>query len=156
MTPTTGQRSGLIEFFWIDQDHRFHLRIGELRQLQEKCGERGPFEILNALETGRWRIDDVIQPIRLGLIGAGMPWEKAAKLVNSQAEHRPLGDLVIVAILVLQAAIVGVADHIDPIQRAKGAADPPGKGETAGEGSLSPSTTPTEPSSDGRPARSMN
>lgn len=146
-------RSAEITLLFYDAEYPFRLGVGELRQLQEKCGERGPQRLLRDLSLGEWHVDDVIQPIRIGLIGGGMKPEDAAKLVNARTEDQPLSGLVLFAVAVLQAAIVGVPS--DPIPERKG--DNPGEapGATA-TASASPSSTATGQPSDGPPDRSIN
>jgi len=46
---------------WPGGEHRFELRLGELRALQKNC-DAGPEEVFNRLRAGRWRVDDVIEP----------------------------------------------------------------------------------------------
>lgn len=54
---------------WAGGEHEFELRLEHLRALQDKC-DAGPEWILARLSTKQWMVDDVIQPIRLGLEGA--------------------------------------------------------------------------------------
>lgn len=111
-------RDGSIELDWPDQGRKYRLRIGELRALQEKC-DKGPMEILAALTTGRWRVDDVIQPIRLGLIGGGMPMDEALRVVNFNVHDGNLGQAVIYAVAIVQAAITGPPDEELRVQKGK-------------------------------------
>ncbi len=126
-------RDGSIELDWPDQTRTYRLKLGELRQLQEKC-DKGPMEILAALTTGRWRVDDVIQPIRLGLIGGGMPMDEALRVVTFNVHDGNLGQAVIYAVAIVQAAIAGPPD--EKLRVAKGKKTTPA---TAGSSSQ-PST----------------
>lgn len=81
-------RNGVVEFDFGDATHRFRLGMGELEELQEKTGN-GPFVTLQALMMGTWRVADVREPIRLGLIGAGMEPETALNLVRRYVDDRP-------------------------------------------------------------------
>ena len=47
----------------LDGRYKFRLRIAELRELQELCGDVGPGVIAHRLQTLTWKVDDVIQPI---------------------------------------------------------------------------------------------
>lgn len=150
-------RSAEIEMFWVEADHTFRLGIKQLRQLQEKCGERGPKAILDALLSGTWLVDDVIQPIRLGLIGAGMNMEQAAKLVETNVEDRPLGESVMFAAAILSAAIAGApvkdGKPVDPVEAPPDAEA--GKPQTTA-GSASPRSTEPARRSGSRPGKSTS
>lgn len=93
----------------------------QLFELQDKCGviatgaegeiipiPSGPLEILNRLRTGTWREADVVWPIELGLVGAGMPVVEKNKIVTEFVRDVPKGELVPLAARILFAAIYGV------------------------------------------------
>ncbi len=138
-------RDGSIELAWPDQTRTYRLKLGELRALQEKC-DKGPMEILAALTTGRWRVDDVIQPIRLGLIGGGCPMDEALRIVEFNIHDGKLGEAVIYAVAIVQAAISGPPD--ETLRQPKGKKPTP-----ATAGSSSQTSTPRQPSSGGRRRR---
>lgn len=129
---------------WAGGEHAFDLKIEHLRALQERC-DAGPEWILNRLVTKQWRVDDVIQPIRLGLEGGGMDKETARKLVKQHVEDRPLTLSVLTARAVLMLALFGPED------------DPVGERQ-AGEGALAQTRSPEEsgasPTSTNGPASS--
>ncbi|SEQ32996.1 Phage tail tube protein, GTA-gp10 [Faunimonas pinastri] len=122
-------RHGEVVFPWGDSEHRFRLGIGELRELQDKCNA-GPYEVLNRLMTGIWRIDEVRETIRLGLIGGGAlrPTE-ALVLVARYVDERPLLESVPVAQAIIGAAIMGSPE------------EPVGKPQAAEQGETKPSPT---------------
>ena len=97
---------------WAGGEHDFALPIGMLRALQDKC-DAGPPLVLQRLVTNAWRVDDVIQPIRLGLEGGGMGKDEARKLVKQHVEDEPLSLSVLTAQAVLTAALYGAED--DPV-----------------------------------------
>ncbi|MDK1489379.1 gene transfer agent family protein [Sinorhizobium sp. 7-81] len=68
---------GAEEIVWAGGESAFRLGIGELRAIESKC-DAGCAVVLMRLLSSSWKIDDVLQPIRLGLVGAGMP-ERDAK-----------------------------------------------------------------------------
>lgn len=109
-----------VEVAWGDGDHVFKLNLGLIRELQDKC-KAGPAEIAERLSTGRWRIDDIREPIRLGLIGGGMKPVDALALVKRYVDERPLAENVLTAQAVIMAVLYGVPG------------DPVGKKEEAGE-----------------------
>ncbi len=107
-----GRRSTVTIAFG-DGDHDFALPIGQLIELQERC-DAGPGHILARMQSGAWRVEDLRETLRLGLVGAGMPPLDALKLVERYVDAHPLGDSVVPAIAVLGAAILGVEDEPDP------------------------------------------
>lgn len=83
-------------------------------------GEMDPeyFADLNLFATlrnigGDWRVDDVRETIRLGLIGGGLTPSDAFLLVASYVDARPLHENVGIAASILMHAIVGDPD--DPV-----------------------------------------
>jgi len=94
-----------------DGEHKFRLAIGELRELQEAC-DAGPPLIARRLWNSEWRVDDVRETIRLGLVGGGMDPVKAAVLTKRYVEERPAwGRNAMLAQAILGAALFGVEDE---------------------------------------------
>ena len=91
------------------ETYRFHVRVGELRELQDKC-DAGPAVVYQRLVSGLWRLEDLRETIRLGLIGGGMAPTDAAKLVKNYVDARPLAESVPVATAILGALLVGVEE----------------------------------------------
>jgi hypothetical protein len=85
---------------WPGGEHAFRLPLGSLRAVQEACGS-SPFEVSERLFQKRPRIEDVIEPIRLGLIGGGMDPKEAARLVKSVEDLDGIGSMVVCASLVM-------------------------------------------------------
>lgn len=145
-------RDGSITLLWPDEERTFRLRIGELRELQEKCGNRGPMTIAQALTMGTWLVDDIIQPIRLGLIGAGMSQADAAKLVNTHLADGRLKEGIIIAQAIIYRAITGPPD--EKLEPPKGkAGETPGKPAATNTGSRSPPSTGPGPRAGSRRSR---
>lgn len=115
-------RNGAVDLDFGDGPHRFRLAIGELEELQEKTGI-GPFLLLNRLIGGDWRLADVREALRLGLIGGGMEPIPALNLVRRYVDERPawLANAAL-ARLVLMAALSGAPEEV------------PGKGAGRGSG----------------------
>lgn len=147
-------RDGSITLVWGDGERRFRLRIGELRELQEKTGNSGPSEIALRLSNGRWRIDDIRETLRLGLIGGGTAPADAYMLISRYVDppERPWAENIPPAQAVILASIIGVPE------------EPLGKDQPAGEnattttteGSNSPTSTAPGPPWDSIPAKSTN
>lgn len=111
-----------ITLVWAGGEHDFALPIGGLRAVQTAC-DRGPLEILVALNLGAWRIEMLESVIRHGLIGGGMAANDARDLVARIVDSRPLAELVFPAIEVMRVAISGVED--DQVGEHPGEASPP-------------------------------
>jgi hypothetical protein len=141
------------DIVWPGGEHPFRLGIGELRALEQRS-DAGCFTILMRLIGQQARIDDVIGPIRLGLIGGGMAEKEAQRLVDMVlAEKASPYALAVTAADILRRFIMWEGD------------DQPGEAE-AGEGTKTRTRSPTakpdgqpttepEPSSDTPPGMSM-
>lgn len=109
--------SNRVELTWAGGRHPFALNLGEIRRLQESC-QAGPEEVFNRLRAGNWKLDDVIEPLRLGLIGSGAMTEaEAGPLIHKLLQQgNPLVDFKLWATAVMMAAIMGVDG--DPLEQA--------------------------------------
>lgn len=104
-------RSGKVEIKYLDANtYTARLPISKLEELQEKC-DAGPPEILNRLLTSKWRVADVRQTVRLGLLGGGNDAATVAALVARYCDDGMLGANVPAAAEILTAAIFGVKDE---------------------------------------------
>lgn len=110
-------RDASIEFDWADGHYRFRLAIGQLRELQEKC-DAGPPVIFRRLIEEKWRVEDLTETIRLGLIGGGTKPDEARKLVRRYVEERPLQESILPAQAILSALLVGAPD--EALKKAEG------------------------------------
>lgn len=105
--------TGTIAIVWDNGEDEFCIaKVGSILSLEEKCNA-GIAEILRRLETGTWRLNDVRETIRFGLIGGGMTPDKAMMAVNLHVHGQPLAKSVMIAHAVIAAALVGVPD--DPV-----------------------------------------
>lgn len=132
-------RDGAVTRLWGDTERTFRLGIGEWRKVQETC-DAGPGEIAARLSTwaamrasnptatflqmlagggaGKWRVDDVREPLYRGLIGAGMDPTAAGKLIRELHDERPLMENIDLALAVVLGSLVGPAD--EPVGEPKG------------------------------------
>lgn len=117
------------ELNWLGGEHDFALRIGELRALQDKL-DAGPEEVLNRLRFGTWRIDDLIEVVRLGLIGAEMDKDEAKALVMKVFDLHPPIAFKLVALRILSSELLGIDG--DPVGEPDGVAGAPENGNSAG------------------------
>jgi hypothetical protein len=142
-------RSAKITLTWGDGEYTFRLRIAELVELQEKC-DAGPAFILERLATGRWKVEDIRETIRLGLIGGaggdkGFSPSKATTLVQRYVDARPLQENINHAYAILAASVVGHED--EPLGKPKGETAESDSQTSPEENSGSLSSTPVEQSS---------
>jgi len=103
-------RDASIELDWADGTFAFRLAWGELEKLQEAC-DAGPYVVLNRLVDNSWRVGDISNVIRLGLIGGGMAPVDALKKVREYVEKRPPAENLMFAQAILSAGIVGAPDE---------------------------------------------
>ncbi|MBY5503139.1 gene transfer agent family protein [Rhizobium leguminosarum] len=73
---------GSEEITWQGGEHSFRLGIGELRAIEQRS-DAGCAVVMMRLLSSQWKIDDVINPIRLGLIGGGMEERLAQKAIEA-------------------------------------------------------------------------
>jgi len=115
-------RAGQISINWGDGEHTFALKIKQLIELQEKCDAGPPF-ILSRLEGGSWRVNDVRETIRLGLIGGGASVTDALKLTINNVDDQPLGQNALFAQVILSAALFGAPEGLEDAPPEKPTAD---------------------------------
>ena len=94
---------------WPGGDHPFRLGLGELRAVQDKC-DAGPELILQRIRMGIWKVDDLFEVLRFGLIGAGMDRATATKLVQDAFDRTPLLEFKVPALAVLAFSLVPPGD----------------------------------------------
>jgi hypothetical protein len=139
-----------IELRWGDGTHLFALKLKQIDELQRLCGV-GLGEIAQRLLIQRrWYAGDIVETLRLGLIGGGLPAVRARELIETYVDGHPLADPrdpanhLATAQAVISAAYFGVAEASE---------EPEGKAEAAaGEGTDGSTSRP----SPGRPSRSAS
>jgi len=140
---------GSITRAWGDGEHRFRLRIGELRELEAKR-DAGAFEIYSRLASGSWRVDDIVEVLRLGLIGGGVAPVMALGLTAKYVTPTAFLENVVAAREVLMCALFG--DPADMVGKAIAEAAT----ETPTGGPVSRSTSEPALQWDGPSTTSMN
>lgn len=114
---------------WIGGEHEFALNIGQLRALQKAC-DAGPEEILSRIWGGTWRVDDLVEVIRIGLIGGGeVDAKDAGLLVAGLIDKHPVLQFKPIAQDILMHALVGEVD--DKVGEHQGALNPQENGSSA-------------------------
>ncbi|MCK1684243.1 gene transfer agent family protein [Bradyrhizobium sp. 147] len=120
--------NGTRSIIWAGGEDQFCLaKVGLILDLEAKC-EAGIATVMTRLGSGTWRLNDVREPIRLGLIGGGMAPDKAMQAVRNHVDGNPLTSSVLLAYAILEAVMVGVPD--DPVGK-KPDGDDQGKAEPA-------------------------
>ncbi|ACL56993.1 gene transfer agent family protein [Methylobacterium nodulans] len=110
------------------RERSFQLRLGEIAELERLCNA-GIGEIMLRLATHRFGVNDVWEPIRLGLEGAGASAVEAQALVmRYHPPVYPVADFLDLAAQIVRAAVSGV---------------PQGKAETEGGSAAAPETSPS-------------
>ncbi|MCA0025470.1 MULTISPECIES: gene transfer agent family protein [unclassified Mesorhizobium] len=133
---------------FADDDYEFRMAWGELEKLQEAC-DAGPYVVLDRLVTGRWRMGDISNTIRLGLIGGGLEPVKALKLVRAYVEARPPLENLVLAQLVLGAGVAGAPEEdVGKKSEAPDLDDP--KNSPTGSSDTEPSTAMEQSSASAR------
>lgn len=130
---------GSVELVFAGDQRAFRLGIAELIALQDKRNS-GPLEIAMRLQSGTWRVEDVIETIRIGLLGAGSEGKAARELVEANIRPPDIAVHVLTALAILLAAIQGVPD--DPVGKDEATTGAP---ETESSVSPPPPTMPTVP-----------
>ena len=94
---------------WPGGEHAFRLGIGELRAIEQRS-DAGCSVVLMRLLGQQWKVDDVVNPIRLGLIGGGLAEREAQKIIETAMETSSLYGLAIVSADVLRRFIMWETD----------------------------------------------
>lgn len=143
----------LREIIFADGEYDFRLAWGQLVELQELCNA-GPYVILNRLQNGEWRVEDIAEVIRLGLLGADdtMKPTTASTLVKRYVKDRPPLENLFLATVILQAGLMGAPE--EPVGEQKAASpENPLKTSQMEKSDLPPSMEPAR-SSAGRRKKS--
>lgn len=136
-------RDGSVELDFAGERRKFRLAWGELELLQESR-ETGPYILLDRLLSGHWRVQDIAEVIRLGLIGGGARPDEAQKLVKAYVQARPPLETLVIAQRVLGAGVAGTPD--EELGKKAEAANPDGNSPNSQtENSDLPPSTATGP-----------
>lgn len=105
--------NGSVAIDWGDGKHTFNVAKFEQAFELEQKSDAGLQELLQRLLDRKWRVTDLVEIHRLGLIGGGMEPVAALRLVRRYVEGRPWGESVPSARVILLASIVGVQGDND-------------------------------------------
>lgn len=87
--------SAEITLEWADGHYTFALKLKQIEELQRKCAipalnvSGGLGAIGRRLFDGDWYIADIVEPIRMGLIGGGLAPTRANELINTYVDGKP-------------------------------------------------------------------
>lgn len=81
-----------VELAWADGTYLFALKLKQIEELQRLCGA-GLGEIAQRLLVEeRWKVCDIVETLRLGLIGGGTLPIRARELIDTYVDGKPLAD----------------------------------------------------------------
>ena len=115
---------------WPGGEHAFRLGLGDLEVVQANT-DCGPEFLLHRINMGGWKVADLMEVLRNGLIGGGMDAVAAKSAVESAFDRHALISFKAPAQAVLSASLFGPPD------------DQPGEDSPAGD------PTQTAPQSEG-------
>ncbi|WP_052699655.1 gene transfer agent family protein [Martelella endophytica] len=93
---------------WAGKDRLFRLSFGDVMDLEQACRGDAIGEILLRVAAGKYRLEDVYQVIRIGLIGGGVGKVEAKRLSDAHFDLYPLADNAALAAEILTALFAGV------------------------------------------------
>jgi hypothetical protein len=118
----------MVRRFFAGRKRNFQLRIGEMEELEKNCNA-GIGEVMARLATHRFSVNDIWEPVRLGLIGGGLSLLEADTLVQTyHPPAYPIADFLQLAVEIVQGAVSGV---------------PEGNAEAEGVNDQAPATSPS-------------
>ena len=99
----------LTQFFG-DGERTFALSPALIEELERVCGA-GIGAIAKRLFSGQFRHADILQVIRLGLIGGGEKPQVAASLIQVYAAAQPISEVLPLAVSILETLFFGAAKN---------------------------------------------
>ena len=116
---------------WPGGEHAFRLGLSELETIQQKT-DCGPEFLAHRIKSMQWKVDDLREIMRNGLIGGGMDHVQALRLIE-QADATATGiSLKVPALEVMLAYLYGPAD--DPVGEPSPAGDQTPQSQKTGDG----------------------
>jgi hypothetical protein len=105
---TKALRTPASKLFFGDAERAFTLTPVLIEELERVCGA-GIGAIAKRLFSGQFKHADMLQTIRLALIGGGETTQVAASLVAVYGAERPINEALPIAIAILETAFFGKA-----------------------------------------------
>ena len=88
--------------FFGDGEHSFALTDDMITEL-ERLSDLGIGALFQRCVNMQFKLSDLVEIIRLGLIGGGVTPEQAAQLTDTYGRNRPIGELYPLAMDILDA-----------------------------------------------------
>lgn len=101
-----------FRMFFADGTRTFRLTPDLIRELEITTG-RGIAGLCRSVFRGDFRHVEIVEPIRLALIGGGESPERAAQLTHTYAANRPIEEVLPLAIAVLETVFFGAPKPTD-------------------------------------------
>ncbi|MEP9373522.1 gene transfer agent family protein [Mesorhizobium sp. KR1-2] len=92
--------------FFGDGEKTFALPLEQILELQRKTGA-GIGSLCQRIPEGHFRLEEVVEIIRLALIGGGSSPKEAADLADAYAAKRPLAESFPIAVALLRLVWLG-------------------------------------------------
>ena len=92
----------------LGKDRDFALSLSQVIELERLCGD-GIGVIAKRVLTGDFHLHDLVETIRLGMIGGGASPREADVTVQMYCKDRPLSEYRPIAVAILNALYFGVA-----------------------------------------------
>lgn len=96
--------------FFGDADYEFRLKPELIEELERTTGA-GIGLLSKRLLAREFKQRDIIETVRLGLIGAGMTPQRASELVEAYVPNTPLLEVWHIAVSVITARMVGTTEE---------------------------------------------
>jgi hypothetical protein len=122
-------RDASIELEFGGESRLFRTNISAWEKIQDKC-DAGPEELLRRYVTGTWRVHDVREVYRQGLVWATRPPTdvvKVDRLLKAEFDDLPILQFVKGAQAITMAFLIGAPDEDEPPR--EGASGEPEAGE---------------------------
>lgn len=147
---------GGIPILWGDGEHRWRLRIRDLREIESTL-DLGIYQLHERIARQQWRVRDLETIVRLALIGGGMEAPAATRMIAAEMDRWPLLETAAACQAVVLLALTGPQrQHTGQDQDDEGATAGPQTADDTAAASMSPASTPPVQPSDGHPDRSTS
>lgn len=118
-------RSCEVTLGFADGEYLFRLPLKRIAELEEKCSAPVGAIWKRVCITGDYHATDLIETVRLGLIGGGMPALEARNLIDRYCDEWPLMEWHQHAIAILGVCVEGYqGDPVDDVPEKPKAARP--------------------------------
>lgn len=94
--------------FFGEAEREFRLTPKLIEELEHVCGA-GIGAIFTRLTSRQFRYADILETIRLGLIGGGESTQRAASLIELYGANRPLAETLPIAVGIFTILLTGEA-----------------------------------------------